>query len=186
MKSVVAAIILWSVIGFSPEASGDLLIDELHYTVSLGAPAVQPAAYFSLAYAFDDADLFEDVEVTSAADGSSFIANAETDGDFIAFAGHLTNGQEERLFLWHFSSPGRNGNGFGGSDIESGWFKHGHPDFGGSHMSKIVMDVDWTPSSERVSMTLRFGFYAVPEPTSLATVAMACGGAAVFRRKKAA
>lgn len=187
MKSfVIVALAFWSVVGFTLEVSGDLLVDEIYYAVSWDTPAVQTAGYYSLAYAYDDADLFEDVEVASTADGSSFIANAEADADFVAFADRLTNGQDERLYLWNFSSPGRNGNGFGGSNTESEWFDSGHPDLHGSHMSKILMEVNWTPSAERVLLTLRFRFYAVPEPTSLATAAMAWGGAAAFRRKLAA
>jgi hypothetical protein len=158
----------------SPKAVATGIIGQFDLTIGWGLPSSFPV-YLSLAYTPNGTPspwpaLFETIPITTQSIGMSFSASKLNDPDFAAITGHLTNGADEVLSMFHFFNPNLAAPGSGVGQAESALFVNGHPDLSGYQVSEISMNIKDLSLSQNLAawiVSAHFTVWGVPEPSTL-------------------
>lgn len=158
---------------------GDQLIGQIvKDPPGFGYTSAPPPSFRYFVFQFDSVSqprvtlrpsLFEDIRVSAATAGQEFFVGPNTDPDFALVAAQLTNGIDEKIFIWDFAGPGMTvGSASAAEGRESELLgSAGHPDLMGRKITSISMFINsYTSNSlfSYVDFTIRI--YGVPEPAT--------------------
>lgn len=181
--NIVLPIVLASVALFSSGVTRAAnVLAQYDVNFGFGPPGVM---YFVFSHDVVNANLFQDIPITSSTIGHRYSIDAGT--AFSATARFLTNGIDNNVLLMQYYGPNKTGGGTWRTIKESQLLgASGHPDLIGRRIDAIALTVvNYRPHpifTDLDSVDLKISIMGVPEPASAALASIVAFGWILRRR----